>query len=241
MNRIIDIHSHILFGVDDGASNIEDSILTIEKMIECGITDIILTPHYIEGSSFVANNKIKEKNFKELKALVKKKKIDINLYLGNEIFIANDISKLIKDKEIMPLNKSKYILLEIPMVEEFKNTKNIIFELIDKGYKVILAHPERYKCFQKDIKEVISYIEMGVMLQGNIDSISGKNGYMAKRMFKKLLKRNCYSFIDSDIHHQDSVFFKQYDKNIRKIKKLIGKDKYLELVSINPLKIIEKD
>lgn len=241
MNRIIDIHSHILFGVDDGACNIEDSILTIEKMIKCGITDIILTPHYIEGSSFVANNKAKEKNFKELKALVKKKKIDINLYLGNEIFITNDIHKLIKEKEIMPLNKSKYILLEIPMVEEFKNTKNIIFELIDKGYKVILAHPERYKCFQKDIKEVISYIEMGVMLQGNIDSISGKNGYMAKRMFKKLLKKNFYSFIDSDIHHQDSVFFKQYDKNIRKIKKLIGKDKYLELVSINPLKIIEKD
>lgn len=241
MNRIVDIHSHILFGVDDGARDLEESLSIIEKMIQCGITDIMLTPHYIEGSSFNANNKLKEKHFKELKSLLKKKKIDINLYLGNEIFITSEIHKLIKSKEIMPLNKSKYILIELPLIEEYKNSKEIIFELIDKGYKVILAHPERYKHFYKNLTEIDAYIEMGVMFQGNIDSISGKHGFKVKRMFKKLLKMNYYSFLDSDIHRSDSLFFKNYDKNVKKIKKKIGEDKYMELVSINSLKILEKD
>lgn len=241
MNRIIDIHSHILFGVDDGAKSHEESLSILEKMAKCGVTDIILTPHYIEGSSFNANNKTKNKYFKELKVLLKNQKININLYLGNEIFITSKIQKLIKSKDIMPLNKSKYILVELPLTEEYKSSKKIIFELIDKGYKVILAHPERYKYFYKNMNEIDSYIDMGVLLQGNIDSISGKHGFKVKRMFKKLLKKNYYSFLDSDIHHADSSFFKNYDKNIKKIKKKIGKEKYMELVSINPLKILEKD
>ena len=165
---MIDIHSHILYGVDDGAKTIDESVDIIRNLYKNGITDIILTPHYIEYSSYNSNKKSNLEKLDSLKKKLKEEGINVNLYLGNEIYINNNILSLLKNGEISSLNDSKYLLIELPMSGKYDNYVEIFKELIENGYKVILAHPERYNTFKKDINLIYELKNIGVLMQCNI-------------------------------------------------------------------------
>ena len=109
-----DLHSHIIFDVDDGSNSIEESIELIKKLKSVGFDNIIMTPHYIEGSDYCSTNKEKINKLKRLRNEVKNNNIDINLYLGNEIFINDHIIDGIKEGKIYTLNNTKYLLFELP-------------------------------------------------------------------------------------------------------------------------------
>ena len=106
---MIDTHNHVLFGIDDGAKDIEESISILEKMALIGYTSVIATPHYISNDLYDANNKKKKEIIEILKEKLKEKNIKIDLYLGNEIFIQNHIDKKIVRGEIYTLNNSRLI------------------------------------------------------------------------------------------------------------------------------------
>ena len=105
---MIDIHSHILFGIDDGCGNIEEALKTIIKMKKIGFDKLVLTPHYIKGSNYSINNFEKKSLFKELYKKVSEENIDVELFLGNEIFINGEIDELIRKHEIYSINNSRY-------------------------------------------------------------------------------------------------------------------------------------
>ena len=127
-----DLHSHLLFGIDDGSKSLDESICLLKKMQEQNITDLICTPHYIENSKYVCNNKDKLKKIKKLKEKIRKENININLYLGNELFITPNVVDLINKKEVVDLRispsyfTSSYIvllslcLLKLLAIEYFK-------------------------------------------------------------------------------------------------------------------------
>ena len=163
----IDIHSHILYNIDDGSKSLEESINIIKEHIKMGFTDIVVTPHYIENTKYIANNLTKQNILKKLKEELKKQNININLYLGNEVFINNNIEELINNKEISTINNSKYILIEFPMNQKPKDVNNIIYELRIKGIIPIIAHPERYDYVEKNPDIVNEWIEEGAILQSN--------------------------------------------------------------------------
>ena len=236
---MIDIHNHVLFGIDDGAKTIEESISILKNMSLIGYTSVIATPHYISSSSYAANNKKKKELINELKEKIKENNIDIDLYLGNEIFIQNHIDKKIIEGEIYTLNNSSYMLIELPLYERLNFDLDIFYELINKGAKVILAHPERYRIFQKNPKEIEKYLELGILLQGNIDSLSGKYGNESKKLFKKILKDRKYFALASDIHHSKTEYFKRFSKLRKKIIKLTDENYFDELLIYNPKKIID--
>ena len=96
-----DVHSHILFNIDDGSYSIEESIELLKKLQNIGFHDVILTPHYIKGSNYSANNQIKRKQFNLLKETIKEHNLKINIHLGNEIFISNDILNLLETDEML--------------------------------------------------------------------------------------------------------------------------------------------
>ncbi len=100
----IDIHSHILYGIDDGSKSLEESINIIKEHIKMGFTDIVVTPHYIENSKYETNNIDKNNLLENLKKEIKKQNIKINLYLGNEVFINNNLEELINKNEISKIN-----------------------------------------------------------------------------------------------------------------------------------------
>ncbi len=207
-------------GIDDGSKSLEESIAILKKAQKEGVTDIMLTPHYIKNSKFACNNKKKEELLESLKTKMKKEKIKITLYLGNEVYIDSDIISLIEENEIKTLNNSKYILIELPMTVEFNAASKIFLKLIKKGYYPILAHPERYTYVQDDISKLDEFIDMGVLLQGNYMSLYGKYGSDAKEVLKELLKKGLIHFLASDIHHEKSEFhLKKIEKDLLKIVK----------------------
>lgn len=215
---MIDIHSHLLFGIDDGSRSIEESIYIINKLSKIGYTDIILTPHFINGSSYMSSRENNLELLKKLKVGLIKYKVPVNLYLGNEIYIDSEIIDLFKKGIISSLNNSKYLLIELPMSGENEIYYDVFLDLVNMGYKVILAHPERYISFQKDFNKVYELKELGVLFQCNVGSILGDYGSNAKKTIKRLLKEHLISFMGTDIHHnkKDYMFVENAKKKFRK-------------------------
>ena len=185
---MIDIHSHILPGIDDGSKNIEMSLEILKGLAEQGITDVICTPHYIAETSQVSPRAKNEELLKNLQQQAKKRDIRIKLYLGNEIYIDRDIAKLIRYKKASPLAKSKYLLVELPMSGKFEQYEDILLNLQQSGWTVILAHPERYLSFQKHYSKIVRLYKQGVLLQCNLGSFIGQYGRRAKKTAKKISK-----------------------------------------------------
>ncbi len=237
-NNFIDIHSHILYGIDDGSRDINESINMIKKMKDLGFNDIIITPHYIDGTSYQADNK---KKIELLNIIKSKLDFDINLYLGNEIFIFDDIDKYIKDNKISSLNNSKYILIEVPFVQEIVDLDKYVYKLIKAGYKVILVHPERYTFIQSNPDNIIKYLDMGVLLQCNYQSITGRYGHHAKKTIKYLLKHKYVSFLGSDIHRENSSFYDNFGKIKKKILHITNEDYFKDITYNNILKVITNE
>ncbi len=213
---MIDVHSHILPSIDDGSNSIEESIEILRKAFSSGVTDIILTPHYIKDSTYNKKNTEKEILIQELREILKEKSLPVNLYLGNEVFIENDLLDLLNKEEIATLNHSKYILFELPLHNVYHGLEELVFSLVLKGYIPVLAHPERYRVFQKDPNKLVKLKEQGVLFQVNAGSFYGQYGKDAKKMVKLLWKHHMIDFLGSDIHHER-------DSSYKRMKKLFSK------------------
>lgn len=236
---MIDLHSHIIYDIDDGSKSIEESIEMLKELSISGVSDIFLTPHYILDSKMQNTKKEKIEKFNIILEEIKKNNIDINIYLGNEIYIDSEIIKKI-NKEALTLNNSKYILLEFPMSGEFNNSYGIISGLIKKGYKVVLAHPERYETVKKDIHVLDEYKEIGVLFQCNTGSLFGEYGKDSKKTLIKLLKNNYIDLIGSDIHHKTFNF--DSIKNIeKKLSKYVDNETLENILYNNAKQIIKKE
>ncbi len=238
---MIDMHNHILYGIDDGCKTIEESIETIKNMKKIGFNSIVLTPHYIEDSSFKANNNLKLQRLEILKEELLKNNIDVNLFLGNEIFINESINELIINKEIRSINNTRYILIELPFNNQILNLDDYLYELKLKGYKIIIAHPERYTYFKDNYEEARKLYDSGVLFQVNYGSIIGQYGSSSLKLVKKLLKDDMVDFISTDIHKPSSSLFDKFDDIKHKIIKIIGENKFKDISYNNILKVINDE
>ena len=233
-----DIHNHLLYGIDDGSKSLEESVSVLRDLKNYGYDNVILTPHYIIDSKYNNPRSDNLKRLDVLKSALAEEKIDINLYLGNEIFIDNDIYYYLKKGLMSSLNGSNYILVELPMSGEYSEYKEIFRYLIDKGYHVILAHPERYVSFQKDFNKVYELEKIGVYFQSNLDSIIGGYGVAAEKTIKRLLKEKKVAFLATDIHHKKRDYSK-WDKAKKIALKYISEKEFDLLVNKNPSQLLD--
>ncbi len=232
-----DIHNHLLYGIDDGAKTIDDSIAIARELVKNGVTDAILTPHYITGSSYSYNNKEKQERLNNLKVKLEEEKIPLNLYLGNEVFIDLGLVDKMKDGSIRTLNNSRYLLVEFSLTNKLRIDREILFELRALGCVPILAHPERYKQYFKDFEFFNELIRMGILLQGNLKSLVGHYGKDAKEMLEELLKRNMIHFMATDIHRVQDMSY--VGTTIEMLSKIVGKEMTKELTDTNIGLVIE--
>ena len=235
---MIDIHSHLIYDVDDGSKSLEDSINILSDLSNNGVTDIILTPHYIVETNYVSSKKDNIKKLKEIQTELKKQGISINTYLGNEIYIDKDILKYIQDNEMCSLNNKEYILVELPMNGIYSDYIEIFNNLINIGFKVVLAHPERYTTFQRDYSLIDEVYNSNVLFQCNVESILGGYGKEAKKTIKYILKNKMISFMGTDIHKRKNDY--GIDKCILKFKKYLTDDEIEDIFIKNAKKIITK-
>ena len=232
-----DIHSHLLYGVDDGSKSIEESLDILKDLEKCGFRNIILTPHYIKGSAYESPRRENVKRLNVLKNALIENNININLYLGNEIYIDDEIYELFKRGEITTLNNTNYALIELPMSGKYDEYKEIFQDLISKGCKVILAHPERYISFQEDFNKVYELERIGVYFQSNFDSILGRYGENAEKTMRRLLKEKKIAFLATDIHHKKHDYSK-WNLAKQEILNYITEEEFKILTEDNPGQLV---
>lgn len=226
-----DLHSHILFGVDDGSASIAESIELISRLKNIGFDNIVLTPHYIANSRYTVPNSEKEKRLEVLRNALKEQNIDINLYLGNETFISDYIVEDIKKGNVATINNSKYFLLEIPFHNQILGLTDIIYEIKLAGYIPILVHPERYTYFQRDYNLVDELKREGVLFQCNFSSILDDYGSNARKLLKYMLKNHYVDYLGTDIHHVSRSFvIDNFDKIEKAFIKIAGSEYYKEII-----------
>jgi len=229
---MIDMHSHIIPGVDDGSKSIEESFNMIVEAKKSGFTDVFLTSHFMTHNFEPSVQELviwKEK----LQEIINKEEIELKLHSGMEVYISNRMQELIEENKILTLNNSRYLLMELPISSSVNYVDYVLYFLQSNFIIPILAHPERYFIVQDNIKLIDHYIEMGALIQCNYGSILGLYGRKAKKVFKKLLKNKKVNFLGSDCHRENTIY-KMIPDSVKKIKKIIGEEEFLKISVKNP-------
>ena len=195
----IDIHSHILPGVDDGAENIAESMKLLRMAHKDGTRAIILTPHYRSDYKKYMPEQLKER-YELLCESVEKELPDMQLYLGNEIHFEMEAPEAVESGRVLTLNGSNYVLLEFRPNCLRRRMVAGVSEMIRHGFTPIIAHVERYTISRKDPSLLQELWDMGALMQLNVNSVMGQNGFGIKRFCHKLLKAERVHFIASDTH-----------------------------------------
>lgn len=234
---MIDIHSHIIPGLDDGAKDLDTALEMLEIAYNNGTSDVILTPHYIHDATFENNCTEIKKSFKELKEAAVKHGINLKLHLGSEIFICPELPTLLDEKKVLTLNNSSYVLVEIPMLSIAEYTEDVLFNLKLKGYNPIIAHPERCSETAKSFDFIKRLIDKGIYMQVNSSSIKGLFGKRIMNISLKLLQQGLVHFIASDAHTtggRSPKLIKAYDIVAAKMGSHVAQKLFIE----NPQRVI---
>lgn len=230
---MIDIHSHILPMIDDGASSVEEALDMLVMAYEDGTDAIVLTPHFAIDYDFNNHkNKIKFL-FEDLKEIVNYEGIPIQLYLGCEYLFTSPKDYEKQKKDITSIHNTSFILLEFYFDTTCEEINEAIHCLQKDGFHPILAHPERYDCIQENPSFAIDLSKnKNVYLQMNKGSVLGRYGQTCLECTQILLKSHCYHFVGSDAHHSH-IRTPLMNDAYEKIKSCYGKDYAKELFYLN--------
>ena len=188
---MIDVHSHLLYGIDDGVQSLDEALEVLLEAKNQGIKEIILTPHYILDGRFHVTKDELEKLMGTLDS------DGVQLHLGHELFIHIDLCDHLKSNQCCTLANSKYILVEFPFERYLDDYDYILEDLRSLGYKIIIAHPERYKYVREDVNFCLRWLDEGYLLQCNQNSFIRKE---TQKLMKQMMNHNFISFIASDTH-----------------------------------------
>jgi tyrosine-protein phosphatase YwqE len=200
----VDIHSHVLPGIDDGAKDLEDAIALIEKMAAFGIKNFITTPHILGEIYPNTPNIIKNKLQEVQEELLKRNLTDITITAAAEYMLDEQFTAILEKEDILTL-KDNLVLVEMSYFSPPINLYDTLFQLQLKGYKPILAHPERYNTYHNNFKEYYKLKRAGCLFQLNLLALTEHYGKQVQKITEKLLKENMYDFVGTDTHHQQHL------------------------------------
>ncbi len=229
---MIDLHSHILPNIDDGSKSIEETFNLIKEAQNVGFEAVVLTSHYMEGY-YETDSKEREVWLNAISQNLDTKNINIKLYLGNEIYMSENIIKLLEEGRASTINNTSYVLFEMPLNAEPLNLYDVVYQMQQCKIVPILAHPERYSFVQNEPELIYDLIQKGVLMQANYGSIIGQYGTKAQIIVKKFLENNMIHFFGSDVHRQNTIYPK-IPQILIELEKIIGKQKLEELTTTNP-------
>jgi tyrosine-protein phosphatase YwqE len=226
----IDIHSHLLPGIDDGAKNFDDSLRLIQALIGFGMSEFITTPHTIQhvwdNSSEII--KIKEKvTLKELE----NHRLKLPFRAASEYMMDDHFVKLFQSKDILTL-KDNYVLVEMSYLNAPIQLYEILFDLQVSGYIPVLAHPERYLFYHSNFDEYSKLKRAGCLFQLNLAAVVGYYGEAISKIAERLLQKGMYDFVGSDVHHDNHIAaFEQKVKlkDLTPLKEIISNNHFFKL------------
>ncbi|MDD5149722.1 MAG: histidinol phosphatase [Flavobacterium sp.] len=231
----IDIHSHLLPGIDDGARNFEDSLRLTQSLQAIGISQFITTPHIIHHVWENTSKGIKMVEEATVKQL-EKHQIKVPFRAAAEYMMDDYFVELFKSEKLLTL-KDNYVLVEMSYINPPIQLYEILFELQVAGYIPVLAHPERYLFYHSKFDEYQKLKKAGCLFQLNLAAVVGYYGEGIVKVAEKLLQKGMYNFVGSDAHHDKHVASfgqKVRLKDLAPLKEIISNNQFFKLDSSNP-------
>lgn len=199
MGPFFDLHSHMLYGVDDGARDQEMMFAMLDAAYEDGVRAICLTPHYSPyhfGDTFDRS----ERSFAVLSEYAERKYPDVQLFQGHELGYYHGCEDALRKGRCRMLAGSRYVLVDFPAPVDFFDLSGAINRLRSMGYRTVLAHAERYRCLSSNFEWLFEYVDSGGLIQINASGICERWGSPARAAWIRLLRENLVHFIASDGH-----------------------------------------
>ena len=235
---MIDIHIHIIPGVDDGSRSLEMSLAMARMAYETGVDHMIVTPHSYPGLYENYAGERLEAKYHGLKEALRAQGIPLRLYRDMEIYGTEDTVSLLKRKKLWTLNHTKYILIEFGFHEEPDFVNEILADCYDAGYRPIVAHPARYSFVQADPQLVYDWYQKGYGIQLNKGSILGSNGKRCQDCALSLLRHGLVHCVASDAHRM-GWREPNMDTITQELEKNFGEEYTYMLLEENPGRILD--
>ncbi len=236
--KVIDIHSHILAGLDDGAQTLADSIAMAEMAWEDGVDQIVATPHNADWRGSKRDRILSL--VKELQGELDARGIGLRVFPGVEVYITPDLVDQLATGQAFTLDRTRYLLLELPLSAYPLYTEQVIFELQVKGITPILAHPERNAVMIDNPNILCTLVERGVLAQLTAASLVGLFGPLVQERAKRFLEHNMAHLIASDAHTltgRSPVL----SGGVEEAAKVIGRERALAMVEDVPATLLRDE
>ncbi len=202
--NFVDIHSHLLPGIDDGAKDLDHSISLISKMHSYGIKNFVTTPHVL-GDVYPNSSETILSKLEEVKAELKVQGFsDVSITAAAEYMMDERFVERLDKNDLLTL-KDNFILVEMSYFNAPYNLYDILFEIQLKGYKPVLAHPERYNFYHNDFQNFYKLKKAGCVFQLNLLSLTEQYGKGVQKTAQRLLSENMYDFVGTDTHHENHL------------------------------------
>lgn len=235
--KIIDIHNHSLPGIDDGAQDIEMSIKMLNIAANSGTSDIVLTPHHLNGAFSNFTDSTIQKTA-ELQEHVDSLNIPVTLHYGAEVHLVPEtVEQLVEKKALTYCGLGKAALIELPKNSIPAGTESILSELIYNGITPIIAHPERNSSLRRDYSQLEEWVEFGCKSQITGQSCTGSFGQTLQELSFELISKNLAHFIASDAHRPEGRS-PNLQKTLEIINRTFNKEISKTLLHDNPLRLI---
>lgn len=196
---IVDMHCHILPGVDDGSASMEETLATLKTAQRQGIGAMIVTPHYHPGRYVVTADRVMAA-LEDVRKKAAAAGLKIRLYPGQECYYYSGLLEQLEAGNVLTMNGTAYVLIEFDTETQYSAMTHAVRELRDGGYKPIIAHYERYRCLYQRRERLEELRRQGAMLQLNFDRLVDKGSILHPNIWRKLLKDGCVDFLGSDTH-----------------------------------------
>ncbi|RZJ66071.1 MAG: histidinol phosphatase [Flavobacterium sp.] len=217
-NDYVDIHSHLLFAIDDGAKTPEDSISLVTSLADMGFTQFITTPHVMHTVWDNSQEKITAR-LSETAAILSQNNIGIPLRAAAEYMMDSFFVQRLKTEKLLTL-KDNHVLVEMSYVNPPIHLYEILFDLQVAGYTPVLAHPERYSFYHRNFGEYAKLKHAGCLFQINLLSIVGYYGEGVQKTAERLLREGLIDFTGSDVHHSKHIDAFSRKLNLKDVKPL---------------------
>ena len=198
---MIDLHCHILPGVDDGSANDEESCMMARLAVDSGVTAIAATPHCnVPGQFLNYDSQALRQTFRRFNGLLREQEIPLKLYTGMEVYMTPEVPRLLRQKKLLTLGGSRYLLVEFGFDESRRFAETMLDAVRQEGVIPVVAHPERYRFVQRERMCLLRWADEGYVLQINKGSLFGMFGREAARVSNWCLGEGCLHLIGSDAH-----------------------------------------
>ena len=213
----IDIHNHVLPGLDDGAQSLDQALFMLRQAVSQGMTGLIATSHF-KPDRYIRERELYEQQFQLLEETAGKEFPGFRFYRGNEIFFYQDVIKELQTGVCHTLAGTDYVLVEFSPVQQYPYIRTAAELLGEEGYRPVIAHAERYNALEEDMDRVWELRDLGALIQVNAGAVEKGGKRFGKTFIRRLLEEEAVHFLATDAHNETNWAFRLEPclKNLRK-------------------------